>query len=494
MTRIIGGDTETFAFDRAYMAPTIVCVQWGLPDGSHAVEGTKDAEDTLAWMLGEHDQSWWHNGIGFDAPAIIASFPRIAHLVWAAFERGAFLDTMYLQRMIQIARGDIGGPLALDLVCQQWGIPPPTKVQEAAVPAGHPRAGEVVDVRTSFDLWYGADEIPDPWHSYADYDGIVQPKLAARQVEKYCTPKSPGAPVMVRLEDLAQVCRTYFGLNLARVYGLRVDTTNVTTLANAAHNAIGRLREAAITNGFLKPAEATRKEIVSGYATEKKFCPVRDALTPAKFKTDAARTTWEKQKAKHANCSGCKVQATDAALVNRKRRDKHKEDPAANALVLVSVADAPDPAWKLDTAVLSATITEAYDGKPPLTEPKKDKATGKMTGGGSIARSRDVLQDSGNEELESWSAYNEWSAVVHKDLVMFEQSPIHAGIGVTNNLRPSSVNPNVLNLRRDGFIIATCPNPECGYETQLDKAEYGALKKSGRPLPCPACEESDSAT
>jgi hypothetical protein len=500
-TRIIGGDTETHPFGRANMAPLIVCVQHGLPDGSHAVAVTRDAEDTLAWMLGEHDQSWWHNGVGFDAAAILRSYPRIAHLVWDAFERGAFLDTMYLQRMIQIACGAIGGPLALDLVCQQWGIPPPTKVIEATVPAGHPsgRGGEIIDVRTSFDLWYGADAIPDPWFTYADYDGIVQPVLAARQVAKYCTPKTPGGACMVRLEDLAQVCRTYFGLNLARVYGLRVDTTNVATLANAAHNAIKRLREAAITNGFLKPAIATHVEVQCGYVAQKRVCPFRDELPPKKA---AKLPAWQKRQAKHANCPGCKWQANDAAMTNRKRIKAHKdamklvEEAGEVAMIpspeLVPPTAGPDAAWKLDTAVLTAAITEAYDGKPPMTEPKKDKATGKMKGGGTIARSRDVLQDSGNEELLSWSTYNEWSAVVNKDLVMFETSPIHAGIGVTNNLRPSSFAPNVLNLRRDGFIVATCPNPACGYEAQLDKAEWVAIKKAGRAaaLPCPACEDS----
>ncbi len=489
-TTIIGGDTETFPFDRGDMAPIIVCAQWGLPDGSHGVEITRNCEEALAWML-EHDQIWFHNGVGFDAACIIRSYPRLAAMVWAAFERGSFLDTMYLQRLGQIATGLSGGPLALDLVCQAWGIPPPTKVQEATVPAGHPRAGEVVDVRTSFSLWHNAETIPDPWYTYADYDGIVQPILAGRQVEKWCVPK-PGAKYpTVRLEDLAQVCRTYFGLNLARVYGLRVDTTNVAALANAAHNAIKRLREAAITNGFLKPAAATRKEVVSGYAAPVPFCAVKAEHPPAKFKDDKARERWEAKQAKHATCRGCKPQATDAAMTNRKRIAAHKKDPEApGGLVLVAPGDAPDPAWKLDTKTLCVAITEAYEGKPPLTEPKRDKVTGKMKGGGSIARSRDVLQDSGNEELTSWSAYNEWSAVVNKDLVMFERSPIHAGIGVTNNLRPSSFNPNVLNLRRDGFLIATCPNPECGYEVQLDKEEFAALKKSGRPMACPACEEN----
>jgi hypothetical protein len=448
MTRIIGGDTETFCFDRAFMAPTIVCAQWGLPDGTHGVAVTKDAEDTLAWMLGEHDQIWFHNGVGFDAPAILASYPRLSTKLWDAFERGAFLDTMYLQRMIQIARGELGGPLALDLVCQQWGVPPPTKVIEAV----HPVTGDVHDVRTSFGLWYGADSIPDPWYTYADYDGIVQPVLTKRQVEKYCTPKAPGGPCTVRLEDLAQVCRTYFGLALARVYGLRVDTTNVATLANAAHNAIGRLQEAAITNGFLKPVAATRKQLAAGaVAPAQRWCSKRDSKS--------ART-----RAAHATCAGCTVQGLD---------------------------DHGRPDWKLDTKALGAAITEAYDGRPPMTEPKKDKATGRMTGGGTIARSRDVLQDSGDEALEAWSTYNEWSAVVHKDLVMFEQSPIHAGIGVTNNLRPSSFAPNVLNLRRDGFVIATCTNPECGYEVQLSKKDYADMKKDGRlkaGLPCPACE------
>lgn len=486
----IGADTETFKFDRGWMAPTIVCVQWGTTDGEHAVAVTRDARDALAWILSrEHEQIWWHNG-PYDGAAILATYPELAHLVWQALDDGRWFDTMYLERMSQIARGLIGGPLALDMVALQYGLPPPTK----AIMAPHPdeQGGELYDVRTSFHLWYGADAIPDPWHAYADYDGIIMLPLAKRQTERWCTGQSPA----VRLSDLAAVTRTYFGLNLTRVYGLAVDPRNTEALDRAARNAIGRLQEVAIHNGFLRPAIATRAETLAGL-TAGAVCTVRDS-EPPKAKKGATPEQRERQLARHAtkvaqhaDCPGCKMQATLGAMRRRKAiADAKKAAKAAGTAPVLpdeeeDLADFgadTDPAWCLDTKALTAAIVKAYDGKPPLTEPKKGK-DGKRTGGGTVARSRDVLQDSGNADLEAFSEFNEFRIVLNKDLKMFEQSPVHQNIGITNNLRPSSSNPNVLNLRRNSFVIATCPNAECGYETSLDLKEY----KKGAVLPCPVC-------
>ena len=477
----IGADTETFSFRRGLMAPPIVCAQLGRTDGTHAVIcGSRNrVRDGLAEILSA-PQIWWHNGM-YDGAAILEWFPELAPLVWTALESGAWLDTMVLQRLIQIAQGQLGGPLALDMVALQYGLPPPVKTQEAEDPYC---PGRVVDVRTSFGLWYGADEIPDPWHSYADYDGIIMLPLAKRQTERWCMP-APGRPyAAVRLEDLAATTRFYFGLNLTQVYGINVDPSNTAALAHAAHNAIGRLKDVAIQNGYLKPVKATRKEVAGGLVAAAKFCPVQLERRP---KAAAKVPAWEKRQLKHQHCTGCQLQATQHAVAIRKEltRAKKEERPP------LPVPDAPgalDPAWSLDVARLEGAITVAYEGKPPLTEKKKGK-DGKMTGGGTIARSRDALQDSGDIDLENFAEYNEWSTVVHKDLVMFEQSPIHQTIRITNNLRPSSSNPNLLNLRRNGFVIASCPDPNCGYETTWDKSEHSAWKKAGGVMACPACNK-----
>ncbi|MES2384558.1 MAG: hypothetical protein V4593_08410, partial [Pseudomonadota bacterium] len=164
-SRAIAVDTETAKFDRAFMAPYIVCLQWGTPDGQHAVVPTAGVRDAIEWIFGidpatsppqaRFDQIWFHNG-PYDIACILEWYPDVAP---DAFERGAFLDTMYLQRMIQIANGEMAGPLGLDMVAPRWGLPAPDKHIEAT----HPDHPGVHDVRTSFGLWYGADEIPEPW-------------------------------------------------------------------------------------------------------------------------------------------------------------------------------------------------------------------------------------------------------------------------------------------------------------------------------------------
>jgi hypothetical protein len=215
-------------------------------------------------------------------------------------------------------------------------------------------------------------------------------------------------------------------------------------------------------------------------------------MDPAKREKQLLR--WQQKVKSHADCPGCKMQATIGAMRRRKAiADAKKAAKEAGTTVVLPEEDDEDggygadtdAAWCLDTKALTAAITAAYDGKPPLTEPKKGK-DGKRTGGGTVARSRDVLQDSGNADLEAFSEFNEWRVVLNKDLKMFEESPVHQNIGITNNLRPSSSNPNILNLRRNGFIIASCNDPRCGYEITWDKDEYSAWKKNPLAV-CPAC-------
>jgi hypothetical protein len=427
--------------------------------------------DALHWIFSqEHDQIWFHNG-PYDISCALAWYPELGPAVWQAFEDGRILDTMFLQRMSQILQGQMG-PLSLDVTTQLYGITPPDKKIEATHP-DYP--GKVFDVRMSFGLWYNAPEIPEPWRTYADYDGVATLKMAARQCKRYCQAGGVGSGVgypPIRLEDLAFVTRTYFSLNLSRLYGLRVDPRNVKTLAAAAHSAMNRLREAAVINGFLKPEPASRKAMAAGQVAPRKFCkadfehpPRAPKPQPGKPPTDLVLqekklAAYRRRQEKHRHWSGCAVQA---------------------------LATSPDgvvePSWKLDTRALERVIVEAYEGHPPITEAKKG-ADGKKTGGGNISRSRDTLQDSGHEELTAWSEYNEWGALKNKDLKIFQHSPVHTNFSVTNNLRPASAAPNILNFRRKGFLVAVCPNPECGFEMSVDTTTY----QKDDVLLCPSCE------
>jgi predicted nucleic-acid-binding Zn-ribbon protein len=470
--RALALDSETCRFDRALMAPPVVCVQWGRPDGSHAVVPTPGVRDALAWAFsGEFDQLWLHNG-PYDLACFLEWYPELAHLIWKALENGIVLDTMYLQRMVQIARGDIGGPLGLEPVTQLYGVPPPTKEILATIPQDYPVValrGQQVDVRTTFHLFYGWDKIPNPWHDYADYDGIATIQLADRMVKRWCIPAAGQKYSTVNLSDLAETTRKYAMLNLSRVYGLHINPTAVNSLRGAARVALLRLRENALELNLISPVPATRKEVTAGLRGSDRYCPVhyerRPAapLDPKKLASwDPERLPelvrkWEARQKRHANCVGCKWQARDEVTGELK--------------------------FKKNTDVLKALVIAAYEGKPPITEAKKGK-DGKKTGGGNISTSRDTLQDSENEELKTWSSYNEWGALMSKDMKIMAHSPVHTHFGLANTMRPTSSNPNILNFRRTSFYIATCD--VCGYEETVDPREVSKTK-AGATFDCPMC-------
>jgi hypothetical protein len=453
----IGGDTETFPVSRALQAPPIVTLQWGDTSGAHTVCTTRQVRDGIAHMFHrDREQIWWHN-CPFDLACILEWYPEFTGLVWSALMEGRVFDTMYLQRLAQIARGEMGGGLGLDMVAMQYGIRPPTKEIEATHP-DYP--GQVFDVRTSLGLWYMADSIPEPWYGYADYDGEVMLPLASRMWNRLCVPPRPGAMPLVDPKSLTEVIRTYFGLHLARVWGLKVDTTTVGGLERAARAALARLQDAARMNGFLKPVAATKADIEAG-----KGGPV---MCPAKWERPSAKAdakalaAFARRQAKHADCQGCRRQVLD---------------------------DGKQPVFSKDTHMIKAAVVTAYEGKPPLTEKTKHKLPdGKvvMRGGGNVATSRHVLEDSHNEELTTWSEYNEWGTLMAKDMPIFARGVVHTRIGMANTGRPTSSDPNILNFRRNSFWVGTCPNPECGYEMTLDPGE---LKTGTETLVlCPMCE------
>lgn len=466
----IAPDVETFRFEGALMAPPIVCTQWAIHEGEGNIKSdvviTRRCEEIINWIFDEeHEQIWFHNGL-YDMACMMEWYPKLKRKIWQALTDGRVLDTMWLQRMIQIAKGQVGGPLGLDVVTKLWGVPPPTKEIDATHP-DYP--GITFDVRTSFGLWYMAEEIPDPWWSYADYDSVATLRLAAHQVAQFCAPHPKHKYPVIRLEDLAFIIRQRYGLYLSRTYGLRVDKVAVSDLARAARGAMARLQEAAIHNGFLKPQPATRAEIAAGRVAPMKFCKAEFEHPPEKPKRKKKDTdeqfekklaqypkkleAYRKRQEKHEDCQGCAVQALD----------DHRE-----------------PSWKLDTKVLKARIIEAYEGEPPLTEPTKQK-DGTFSGGGDVSRSRDTLQDSQDAELEAWAEYNEWATLRNKDLPIFENSPVHTHFGMANTFRPTSSGPNILNFRRTGFLIGSCG--ECGHEMTIDPRQY----KKGKDILCEAC-------
>ncbi len=245
MPSSIAMDTETFTFRPGLQAPPVVCLQWALPDTQAtpgdpkaAVEVTKDVRDAFAWVL-EHDEIISHHG-PYDFLCIAEWYPEFRPAIVRAFADGRVWDTMIFERLVEIALGLPRGDLGLDSVARKYGLPPPDKHTEATLDDG-----VTYDVRTSFGLWYMQDEIPDPWHGYALYDGIATIGIKERQQRRWGK--------LIHPEYLAKVCRTHFARTWDRGYGLRVNPDAVADLERVVDGTIDRLREEALRLGFIRP-------------------------------------------------------------------------------------------------------------------------------------------------------------------------------------------------------------------------------------------------
>jgi len=118
--------------------------------------------------------------------------------------------------------------------------------------------------------------------------------------------------------------------------------------------------------------------------------------------------------------------------------------------------------------VLRDLVTEAYDGRPPMTQPpraKKGAKPRKKPWVPNVRTSSSVLTESGDPRLQAIAEYGEWSAVQNMVLPAFESGtyqPIHTRFSLADTTRVNSSGPNLLNIR-SAEGIRECFIPRGGY-------------------------------
>jgi hypothetical protein len=121
-----------------------------------------------------------------------------------------------------------------------------------------------------------------------------------------------------------------------------------------------------------------------------------------------------------------------------------------------------------DMRAIKEYVRVAYDGKPPITDTGEQKIKdgefedeAAAVAAGYISTAATTLQESGDYCLEKFFEFGEWSAVLKKDVKMFETIeldggqlmarggyPVHTKYGIADTTRSTSAKPNVQNPRK----------------------------------------------
>lgn len=125
---------------------------------------------------------------------------------------------------------------------------------------------------------------------------------------------------------------------------------------------------------------------------------------------------------------------------------------------------------------LQALVRKAYDGKPPMTFPPKERRKD-PTYVPQVSTGHDTLVDSGDELLIDLADYGAWAKVVNADLKWLKDGthePIHTKYSTADTLRIISSDPNLTNLRvKSGIREAFTPRPgHCFVEFDHSALEF----------------------
>lgn len=263
-------DTETERFDAGYMAPEIVCMQYcydtsepvllhGRADRDAMLRVVRDALRDPECMLVGHN-------IAYDLVCFAALDPDLLPLMFAAYEQDRVTDTLYRQKLVDIARGryrtrqyDLAScaeihefPTALDKL-DPWRV----------------RYGELASIALAY--W------PASAIAYALKDASATRWVFQSQEHRYHR---------TWLCDEFNQARKFFCLRLMEVWGIRTDERGVESLRIGAMQEIESVRGLLVDYGLVslksprkndgvykRNMKAVRERVKAAYAAQGKDYP-----------------------------------------------------------------------------------------------------------------------------------------------------------------------------------------------------------------------------
>jgi hypothetical protein len=371
---LVSCDFETCLIRPALQAPPPVCLSQAEGDDAW-IFPTSELDEAYRKLIrrAASGEIWLvgHN-IAYDSAVALAWIDDVKDDLFAAYDRGAIIDTGLFERIAEIGQFTPRKMLSLDVVGAAYGI---EVVKDPEIRLGYGRLyGEPLSAYSEGQRQYPLD------------DAFNTLTLLERQMKRH---------KRVNLEDVALLARKQFWLQLTRNWGMRIDTTRVEDLRKAAEESLAELREL------------------------------------------AEETT------------------IDLEVLKGKEKGQVKSFPLLRK------------DGTRDMRAIKAYVAAAYEGKPPLSPKGQDKVkdhslshTQAVTAG-YISTNHVTLTESENYELKQFAEFGEWSAVLKKDVKMFETLtledgteiargfwPIHTKFGVADTTRSTSAKPNVQNPRK----------------------------------------------
>jgi hypothetical protein len=261
-------DTEAALIAPGLLAPPMACTSWANAQLGSGLFHVRDVRDRI--------EEWLRPGcllIGantaFDSTVICAQFPEYTASVFDKYERGEFRDVLIDQRLIDIARGELGGYTYVDPDEDPDDEDRGTRIDYLYnLSALHDRYGFGPLEKDEWRLKYGGlidvpmSQWPAGAKAYSELDAVATMRvhLAQQEFAEY-------------LGDGAAQARAAFALHLMSCRGVRTDPVACERLAVELEAEIIRCRK--LCEQIKRPIEVVKKRSKGGVKYEERTTEMR---------------------------------------------------------------------------------------------------------------------------------------------------------------------------------------------------------------------------
>jgi DNA polymerase I-like protein with 3'-5' exonuclease and polymerase domains len=249
--RTIALDTETVCFGPARMAPPLVVTCFADERGPklfHVLDGPAPVVDVLEQAAANRCRIVGQN-IAYDMAVIMAQWPHLTPLVFAAYQADAITDTMTRQKLLDIAAGCYRGvmnPVTGQFTVHYYGLDALAK-RHCGIELKKDcywRTHYEELIGTPIDLW------PEDAREYALDDGTAT--LAVCEAQDIFARDKSGFGSVVLCDEYRQA-RADLVLHLIATWGIRTDAEGVAMLRKSAEDTKAECSAMLLQHDLLRP-------------------------------------------------------------------------------------------------------------------------------------------------------------------------------------------------------------------------------------------------